>query len=60
MTGEDRPPQSGFSADVVRLLIGSAVTILLLTGGVFWLHHQPMGSSQRESGTAVQVRLMPA
>jgi periplasmic protein TonB len=58
MTGDDRPPRSGFSGDVLRLLIGSAVTILLFAGGVYWLRHQPMGARQAESGTAVQVRLL--
>ncbi len=52
----DAPP--GLPADLVRLLVGSALTILLFAGGLYWLYTLKSGAPHRESGTAVQVRLL--
>jgi periplasmic protein TonB len=55
---DHREARLGFSNDVLRLVIGSALSVLLLAGGVYWLQSLPVGSPRQEAGTAVQVRLL--
>ncbi|MFX8883363.1 hypothetical protein ABTM86_19300, partial [Acinetobacter baumannii] len=38
----------------------SAVSVTLLTGGVYWLHRLPSGAPAQEAGSMIQVRLLPA
>jgi protein TonB len=56
----DQQVQAGASGEIARLLAASALVVLLLAGGVYWLHHTPAGLPQREAGTLVQVRLLPS
>lgn len=48
----------GFSGDVLRLFVASAVAVLLLAGGVYWLHRLPDGRASPENGSTVQVQLL--
>lgn len=51
---------AGASSEVMRIFLVSAVVALLFAGGVYWLRHQPTRPSSSESGTTIQVRLLPA
>lgn len=58
----NRPAPLGASSEVVRILFVSALAVILLAGGVYWLHHQvPAPNSAADAGAStIQVRLMPA
>ncbi len=56
MRSQTRSP--ALPGDVIRLLIGSALTVLLLSGGLYWLYSLRSGAPHRDSGTSVQVRLL--
>lgn len=56
----DRKVSAGASGEVVRIFSASVIVVLLLTGGVYWLHHIPASSPARDAGVSVQVRLLPA
>jgi periplasmic protein TonB len=56
----DQQVQAGASGEIARLVAASALVVLLLAGGVYWLHHTPAGLPQHEAGTLVQVRLLPS
>ncbi len=58
MNDEKPDAQPGLPGDVIRLLIGSALTVLLFSGGIYWLYSLRSGAPHRDSGTSVQVRLL--
>lgn len=58
MTDMGHGGQAGFSGDVLRLVAASAVAVLLLAGGVYWLHQLPDGRTSPENGSTVQVQLL--
>jgi periplasmic protein TonB len=49
----------GASGELVRLFAISAIALVLFAGGVYWLRQLPANSSVQESGTMVEVQLLP-
>ncbi|WP_174263723.1 energy transducer TonB [Hyphomicrobium sp. CS1BSMeth3] len=56
----DRPVAAGPTGELLRLAIVSAIAVVLLAGGVYWLHRIPSRPMSKDAGATVQVRLMPA
>lgn len=50
---------AGMTSEVWRYFGASVVVVLLLTGGVYWLHRVPASSSASEAASSIQVRLLP-
>ncbi|MTD92731.1 TonB family protein [Hyphomicrobium sp. xq] len=48
----------GASGEVVRLLVASALAVILLAGGVYWLHQFPAQPGMLQSGAMVEVQLV--
>lgn len=46
------------TAEMVRLFAASAVAVLILAGGVYWLHHVPAHTGTPENSSSLQVRLV--
>ncbi len=49
---------AGASSEAVRLIIVSAVAVILFTGGVYWLRQLPEKPGALDSGATVQVQLL--
>lgn len=49
---------SGATGEVVRLVVASAVAVMLLAGGVYWLHQLPARPGGPEPATTVHVQLL--
>ena len=48
----------GATGEVVRLIVASAVAVMLLAGGVYWLHHLPARPGAPEFAATVHVQLL--
>lgn len=55
----EEPTTVAASGEVVRLLVGSALAVILLAGGVYWLRQHPVPPSAQQSGATVEVQLVP-
>lgn len=56
----DRQTSLEASGELVRILVVSAFAVILLAGGVYWLHRVPAQSPAPDAGAAsIQVRLLP-
>ncbi len=50
----------GASGELVRLFAISAIALMLFAGGIYWLRQLPANSGVQESGTMVEVQLLPS
>lgn len=48
----------GAAGEVVRLILASAIAVMLLAGGVYWLHRLPARPGAPESAATVHVQLL--
>jgi protein TonB len=48
----------GASSEVIRVLVASALAVILLAGGVYWLHQFPANPGALQSGAMVEVHLV--
>lgn len=56
----ERPLAADPSGEILRIVIVSAIAVVLLAGGVYWLHRLPSRLAARDAGATVQVRLLPS
>jgi periplasmic protein TonB len=56
-SGGDKRAAAGASGEIVRLIVVSAVAVILLAGGVYWLRQLPANPGALESGATVQVQV---
>ena len=50
--------RTAVSAEMARLVAASALAVLILAGGVYWLHHLPARTGTPENSGYLQVRLV--
>ena len=48
----------GAAGEVVRLILASAIAVMLLAGGVYWLHRLPARPGAPEFAATVHVQLL--
>lgn len=53
-----RSEGAGASSEIIRLVVVSAVAVILFTGGVYWLRQLPNNPGALDSGATVQVQLL--
>jgi protein TonB len=54
----DAQASTGPSGEIVRLVVASAVAVVIFAGGVYWLRHLPTQPPAQEAGGTIQVRLL--
>lgn len=55
---EEEQSTVGASSEVIRLLVASALAVILLAGGVYWLHKSPARLGALQAGSTIEVQLI--